>query len=161
MCDYSLQGIPNRLAVAGEPLVTYRFPTHSIGLASPRDIAAVSRPKAQNGERRGWWSALKYWFNPPMELDKVPAVCIPPGARLRISHVPEEICRKHSLCQEEEATFTQLSAHAYQYRDAIRFDSGCQEVLQTFGVGVSFEVLTLDVSQPKSPNPVLATSHAR
>ena len=26
MCDYSLQGLPNRLAVEGEKLVTHRFP---------------------------------------------------------------------------------------------------------------------------------------
>jgi hypothetical protein len=34
MCDYSLQGGPNRLAVEGEQLVTYRFPTGSVGLAA-------------------------------------------------------------------------------------------------------------------------------
>ena len=35
MCDYSLAGIPNRLAVEGEELAVHRFPTGSIGLASP------------------------------------------------------------------------------------------------------------------------------
>ena len=34
MCDYSLTGIPNRLAVEGEELVVHRFRTGSLGLAS-------------------------------------------------------------------------------------------------------------------------------
>ena len=34
MCDYSLAGIPNRLAVEGERLVACRFSTGSMGLAS-------------------------------------------------------------------------------------------------------------------------------
>jgi hypothetical protein len=46
MCDYSLQGLPNRLAVVGEQLVTYRFPTRSVGLATPTDIAAANRRRA-------------------------------------------------------------------------------------------------------------------
>jgi hypothetical protein len=37
MCDYSLGGLPNRLAVDGEELIVHRFPTHSIGLASAAD----------------------------------------------------------------------------------------------------------------------------
>jgi hypothetical protein len=156
MCDYSLQGLPNRLAMVGEQLVTHRFPTHSIGMASPHEIAAASRSRPQDGER-WWWSALKYWFNPEMEFDKVPAVCIPPGARLRIRHVPEQMQRKCSLRQEEEVTFVQLTADTYRHRDAIRFDNGCREVLQTFGVGVAFDVLRLDVDEPKSENPILAS----
>jgi hypothetical protein len=35
MCDYSLAGVPNRLAVEGEELVVHRFPTGALGLASP------------------------------------------------------------------------------------------------------------------------------
>ena len=38
MCDYSLMAIPNRLAEEGEDLVAHRFPTGSVGLASPRDL---------------------------------------------------------------------------------------------------------------------------
>ncbi|HWB85664.1 MAG TPA: hypothetical protein VG675_16085 [Bryobacteraceae bacterium] len=143
MCDYSLQGLPNRLAVAGEQLSTYRFPTGSIGMASPFDIAASKRPKAPDGQHRGWWAALKCWFNAEMELSKIPAVCIPPGARLRMSDVPERMRRDHSLHPVEEVTFDHLSEAAYRYRDAIRFDNGCREVLQAFAEGVSFVVLSL------------------
>ena len=35
MCDYSLQGIENRLAEEGEVLVVHRFHTGSKGLSSP------------------------------------------------------------------------------------------------------------------------------
>ena len=45
MCDYSLAGISNRLAVESEELVIHRFHTGSIGLASP----CTSVPR--------WWSA--------------------------------------------------------------------------------------------------------
>ena len=38
MCDYSLMAVPNRLAEDGEDLVVYRFPTGSLGLASPSDF---------------------------------------------------------------------------------------------------------------------------
>ena len=38
MCDYSLCGIPNRLAVEGEALVVHRFLTGSMGLASRADL---------------------------------------------------------------------------------------------------------------------------
>ena len=58
MCDYSLAGIPNRLAVEGEQLVAYRFSTGAIGLTSP------------DASRWRLWSK------------KTPAVCVLPGACL-------------------------------------------------------------------------------
>ena len=68
MCDYSLAGIPNRLAVESEELVVHRFSTGSIGLASP--CASVSSR----------WSAKQN-----------PAVCVPPGARLILLDVPKRL----------------------------------------------------------------------
>ena len=38
MCDYSLMAVPNRLAKEGEELVSHRFPTGSVGFASPGDL---------------------------------------------------------------------------------------------------------------------------
>ena len=147
MCDYSLQGLPNRLAVEGEQLVTYRFPTGSVGLATPTDIAAANRPKPQGGCRRSWWSALKHWLDPQMELDQVPAVCIPPGAHLLMNHIPEVLRRKFALQAVEDVTFVQLSADAYRYRDGIRFRNGKQVLLQEITEGVRFEVLSLASGQ--------------
>ena len=45
MCDYSLQGIRNRLAEQGEILVVHRFQTGSKGLTSPRYLQPVDKPK--------------------------------------------------------------------------------------------------------------------
>jgi hypothetical protein len=40
MCDYSIAALRTRLAVEGEELVVYRFPTGSIGLTSASEVAA-------------------------------------------------------------------------------------------------------------------------
>jgi hypothetical protein len=53
MCDYSLMGLPTRLAAEREELVVRRFSTGTIGLTSPSDL--LNRGK-----------------------DGPPAVCIPP-----------------------------------------------------------------------------------
>jgi hypothetical protein len=126
MCDYSLQGLPNRLAVEGEQLITHRFRTGSMGLATPTDIAAANCPKPQAGCRRPWWSVLKQWLDPEMQLDQVPAVCIPPGAQLFMNHIPEGLMRKFALQAVEDVTFVQLSAEAHRYRDGIQFRNGEQ-----------------------------------
>ena len=120
MCDYSLAGIPNRLAVEGEELVVHRFPTGSIGLASP--CASVSR----------WWSAKE-----------IPAVCMPPGAQLILHDVPKRLQHNLAVGAIEEVTFVQLSAEAYQYRDAVRFRNGREVLLQCLGCGQHVEVLSL------------------
>jgi hypothetical protein len=162
MCDYSLHGLPNRLAVEGEGLVTYRFRTGSVGLATPTEIAAANRPKPRGGCRRSWWSALKERLDPQMELDQVPAVCIPPGAHLLMNHIPEELKRKFALQAVEDVTFVQLSADVYCFRDGIRFRSGKQVLLQEITEGVRFEVLLLASSQrgrdaepQRVPDPIL------
>ncbi len=64
MCDYSLLGIPNRLAVEGEPLVIHRFQTGAMGLASAAEIAAPATEPHEPTRRQGWWSALKTYFMP-------------------------------------------------------------------------------------------------
>ena len=46
MCDYSLYEFPNRLAREGEELVTYRFPSGSMGLVSPVELEnAQGKPR--------------------------------------------------------------------------------------------------------------------
>src|SRR6266571_868147 len=85
MCDYYLAAVPNRLAVEGEQLVVHRFSTGSLGLASPCS-SLLSK--------------------------ETPAVCIPPGARLRLRDIPQAL--QLGLNATEEVTFVQLSAEAYQ-----------------------------------------------
>src|SRR2546425_10252775 len=116
MCDYSLAGIPNRLAVEGEQLIVHRFSTGSLGLASPCS----------------------------QRLSKgTPAVCIPPGARLRLRDIPEALQLRLGLNATEEVTFVQLSAEAYQYRDAVRFQNGRELLLQKLDCGQQVEVLSI------------------
>src|SRR6478735_10430732 len=79
MCDYSLFAIPNRLAKEQEDLVAHRFPTGSMGLASPVDLCRNAQQRGQAPGRIGLWSAIKSFFTMP-KMDPVPAVCIPPGA---------------------------------------------------------------------------------
>lgn len=120
MCDYSLTGLPNRLAVEGEELVVHRFPTGSMGLAPA--CPSLSR----------WWSGKQ-----------TPAVCVPPGARLILFDVPEGLQRDLAVGPSEEVTFVQLSATPYQYRDAVRFRSGREIRLQDLKEGLRVDVRSL------------------
>ena len=58
MCDYSLMAIPNRLAVEGDSLETYRFSTGSIGLASPESIrhSQSATPAIPDGFWEKFWA---------------------------------------------------------------------------------------------------------
>src|SRR5713101_6587641 len=101
MCDYSLAGIPNRLALEGEELVVHLFPTGALGLASP--TTPLSRLCAAKA---------------------TPAVCVPPGARLLLRDIPVGLQQELGVREAEEVTFVQQSAEAYRYRDAVRFTNG-------------------------------------
>ena len=65
MCDYSLHAVPNRLAVEGETLITHRFQTYTIGLASAAEIESPSRANREPEISRSWWASFKNWLNPP------------------------------------------------------------------------------------------------
>jgi hypothetical protein len=150
MCDYSLQGLPNRLAVEGEELISYRFPTGSIGMASAADLAAKANQSQQPKERVSFWVALKRWLAPAIETCSIPAVCIPPGARLRMTGIPHSLKREFSLNSIEDVTFIQLSAEAFHYRDAILFRNGRRLLLQSLREGVVMQVLSGVTSQNES-----------
>jgi len=77
--------VPNRLAQEGEDLVAHRFPTGSMGLASPSDLKRMAQPPV--AARRGLWCEIQELFNPP-KTEPVAAVCIPPGARLQMQDIP-------------------------------------------------------------------------
>ena len=86
MCDYSLGGLPNRLAVDGEELIVHKFPTQSIGLASSADLQAKS--VAASGRDRGLWDRVKNFFALAFDCSDAPAVCVPPGASLILKSIP-------------------------------------------------------------------------
>ena len=146
MCDYSLMGVPNRLATEGEDLVVHRFPTQSLGLASPSDLLSVSHPPLLWPP--GFWSTLKAFFRELAE-DTVPAVCIPPGARLMSQDIPIELQSSLKVGSAEEVTFTQLTAAANSYRDAVRFKNGNEIHLQELIEGQRVRVLQLALANER------------
>ena len=143
MCDYSLHAVPNRLAVEGEALITHRFQTYTIGLASAAEIESLSHANREPEISRSWWASLKNWLNPPPPDTNVTAVCIPPGARLLVYQIPKYVRAELDIGSEEEVTFDELSANAYEYRDILRFRNGRSVLLQDLPERVRFEVLSL------------------
>lgn len=147
MCDYSLMEVQNRLANEGEDLVVHRFPRGSMGLA-PCQLQVV---EDKTKSARGFWSSIKEFFKDP-EPEPVVAVCIPPGARLLVGNIPEDLQRTYNAGPTEEVTFTQLTAEANRYRDAIRLKSGAEILLQQLREGQRVHVLQLALSDdPVAP----------
>jgi hypothetical protein len=123
MCDYSLAHFPNRLAVEGEQLVVHRFASGSHGLACPdRGLKLVFRCSTT-------------------------AVCVPPGARLRLRDIPGPLRVELNIGEVDEVTFVEQSAEAFRYRDAVRFSNGREILLQRLPCGVRVEVLSLDSAE--------------
>jgi hypothetical protein len=135
MCDYSLSGIQNRLAVEGETLIVHQFHTGSKGLTSSEDLQSAPRPK-------GLLSVLKTLvgpYSPPKEC----AVCIPDGARLTLEGISDKLQEAYHLSSVEKVTFRQLSASALIYRDAVEFGNGMKVRLQELEEGQRLDVLAL------------------
>jgi hypothetical protein len=147
MCDYSLMAIPNRLAVEREDLVAHRFATGSMGLASPADLRRLTEPR---GEPSTLWSAVKNFFS-PRRTTPVCAVCIPPGARLRLADIPVRLQTELGVGPEEEVTFTQITAAVNSYRDSVRFSNGRVLRLQELREGQRVRVLDLSCAEVFEP----------
>jgi hypothetical protein len=144
MCDYSLMGFPNRLAVTGEVLVVHRFPTNSLGLISPSNLTpAVDCSKSR---QTNFWATLKSCFK-GQTTSPVVAVCLPPGSKLVLHDIPAHLRDYLKVSSTEEVTFTQLTANAYAHRDAIRFANGCELPLQHLIVGQRVKVLTVSLEE--------------
>lgn len=143
MCDYSLAGIPNRLAAEGEQLIVNRFRTGSIGLAPAADFTALQEwPVSPSGRVRRR-SGLSSFFQGSSPKITTCAVCIPPGARLLLYDIPERLQHELQLAEAEEVTFTQLSAEEHEYRDAVRFSNGRELLLQRLTEGQRVHILRL------------------
>jgi hypothetical protein len=137
MCDYSLAGMSNRLAAPGEDLRVHRFLTGSLGLVSSR--------------RR-----LREILFP----STVVAVCIPPGAQLRLHGIPVQMQHKLGVSPVEEVVFTQRTADAHVHRDAVRFQNGKELLLQQLRCGQRITVLRLEPDDaPRAPGSVAQNSH--
>jgi hypothetical protein len=134
MCDYSLAALRTRLAQVGEELVSYRFPTGSLGLTTPAELE-MYKP-----EFHGWWSSF--------DASRVPcAVCIPHGSRLTLSDIPERVQQKLGVGAEEQITFIQMSADVGRHRDGIRFANGQEILLQRLAEGQRARVISLSLAE--------------
>lgn len=152
MCDYSLHGVKNRLAVEGEQLLVRTFRTGSKGLVSMQDLRELQgRPRNPLGS--GLWARFKQWVDRNTELpgaiaeNSLPAVCIPPGAQLQLQGVPAYLQKELGVSAREEVTFTQLSADPGRYRDAVRFSNGQQVLLQRLTQDIQVKVVCLTLAE--------------
>jgi hypothetical protein len=137
MCDYSLCGIPNRLAVEHEELVLHRFQSCTIGL--------VSLPEIQQAEAawrgRDLWSRVRDVLT--MTTCEVTAVCLPPGSWLILKGIPRGIRRTLGVQSSEKVQFIQTSAAVNIHRDAVQFRNGRYVSLQSLRPGMRAEILSL------------------
>jgi len=136
--------VPNRLAREGEELIVHRFPTGSLGLASPGDVKCSATTRTTT--RMSPWARLKEFFNPPV-VQPVAAVCIPPGARLQLHDIPVRMQREMGVGPEAEVRFTQITAAANSYRDAVKFANGREVRLQEIREGQRVRVLDLSCAE--------------
>lgn len=132
MCDYSLSGVPNRLAVEGERLVAYRFPNGVMGFVSQSDLAAFT------GTHTTIWNRICAWFRSETPC----AVCLPPSATLILRDVPEWLRNGFPAENDEVVSFTS-SGSPYEYRDGIKFRWGTKVLLQQLLPGQLADVLSL------------------
>jgi len=150
VCDYSLHGIKNRLANEGEQLFIHRFHTGSKGLASVTDLRNLDKPAPAGA---GVWARFKCWVENQQrwindDLKRaLPAVCIPPGARLQMDRIPSLMQKQFGVGPREEVTFVQLTAEPFRYRDAIRFNNGQEILLQKLSDGLRVDGVLLAKGQ--------------
>jgi hypothetical protein len=149
MCDYSLMGIPNRLACEGEDLVVYEFRTGSRGLTPCTSVK--NSDTAQSGCESFRSLAKRLFGKLEPEPEKV-AVCIPPGARLLLCDIPEDVQKALAVRPSEKVTFTQLTATPHSYRDAVRFKNGREILIQRLNDGQRVRVLLLSLTEEPVPS---------
>jgi hypothetical protein len=145
-----MHGIKNRLANEGEQLFIHKFHTGSKGLASVTDLRNLDNPAPAGA---GVWARFKCWvenqwrwINGDMKR-ALPAVCIPPGARLHVDGIPAPMQRLFRGGPREEVAFVQLTAEPFRYRDAIRFQNGQEVLLPKLSDGLRMDVLILALAE--------------
>jgi hypothetical protein len=156
MCDYSLLSFPNRLATEGEELVVHRFRSGAKGLAAVSDLrraslALTARRKSLRSLLSEFCSRVGEIVAAPNESKSVPAVCIPPGARLLLRDIPEQLQHQLGIRRVEEVTFTEITSSEFSYRDAVRFRNGIETILQQLQKGQRVRVLNLSLADTASP----------
>jgi len=140
MCDYSLGGVPNRLAAEGDELIVHRFPTSSMGLAPAAQLRTETGVTTCD---QSLWRRIESFLALPRFCPGIEAVCVPPGASLILKNIPCDLQRKWDIGEEETVLFTQKSAEFKTHRDAICFRNGRQVSLQHLRAGLLVKVVSL------------------
>ena len=138
----------------------HKFHTGSKGLASVTDLRSLEKTAPAGA---GVWARFECWVeNQRRRINDdlkraLPAVCIPPGARLHVDGIPSPMQKQFGLGRHEEVTFLQLTAEPFRYRDAIRFNNGREILLQMLSDGLRMDVLSLALAE-EAPKPAARSS---
>jgi hypothetical protein len=146
MCDYSLMGVPNRLARQDEELVVHRFHTGTMGMTSVYDM-----PPLAVQSTRTLWEKVKDLFT-DLRGETICAVCVPPGAQLLLLDIPQRMQREFCVGRTEQVKFTQTGLDANTHRDGVTFANGRTLLLQSLPEGQRVRVLS--ISSEEAPTPV-------
>src|SRR5579883_2900694 len=115
----------------------------------------------RDANRAGDLSGVKPEFHGWSSFDarQVPcAICIPHGAQLSLSDIPERLQQKLGIGETEEVTFIQMNADEGRHRDGVRFRNGQEILLQRLAERQRARVLSLS-SEPaaqEEPSETLA-----
>jgi hypothetical protein len=145
MCDYSLYSNKTRLAEEAEELVLHKFETGTLGFAAVADVTKAGA--ALWATPNTFWGIVKDLFRASAAV-RVPATCVPPGARLLLSDLPVKVQRSLRVGASETVIFTQISMQTYSYRDALLLPNGTRVLLQDLPEGIHAVVLSM------SPEPL-------
>src|SRR5438477_12152129 len=107
MCDYSLGGLPNRLATEGEELIVHRFRTGSKGLASPADLRPVKPIEVPAPQMTLWRRRRNLFVEQPYRTLQPSAACERPAATLLVTNVPADMQLPWTLDPDAKGRFHQ------------------------------------------------------
>jgi hypothetical protein len=140
-------------------LIVHKFRGGSKGLASPAELEVLTKI-APAPQGTGLIRSLFHWVKERRRVRSaeperdLPAVCIPPGAKLYLEGITPTMCEAFGFGEAEEVTFTELTMEPFRYRDAFRFKNGAEILVQRFPEGMLVEVLALALAEdPEEEQP--------
>jgi hypothetical protein len=136
--------LPSRLAKEGEILVTHKFFTGPIGFASPEEL------RSQGAVSGSWIQAEVGLFGLSVR-SAVSAVCIAPGAQLKLLSISDAARAKFGAAAGDEVVFTQITAARNRFRDALRIGGKHEVLLQSLGRGLEVQVVSLTLAPEPYP----------
>jgi hypothetical protein len=78
----------------------------------------------------------------PRRAERIPVICVPPGAQLLLSGIPAAVQACLCVQSSEIAVFTELHSRNYSYRDALLLPNATRVLLQDLPEGIHATVLS-------------------